>query len=92
MMMQRFLEVAGAWRNPCLGRCGARVQDSQVLGPGGVGAPPGGTTAPCQELADDRAGEFPRFRSKARPGAETRTPRRRAGRRPHVSRQRARAS
>jgi hypothetical protein len=48
---------------------------------GGVGAPPGGTTAPRQELADDRE----KVPAKARPGAETRTPRwsaeRRAGQR-----------
>src|SRR5215216_2565320 len=53
-MMQDFLEVAGARRNPVLGRCGARVHGSQTMRPGGVGAPPGGTMAPCQELADGR--------------------------------------
>ena len=78
-MIRNFLEVAGARRNPVLGRCGARAQGSQSLRPGGVGAPPGGTTAPCQELADGRrAWRKPPLWSKARPGAETRTPRRRA--------------
>ena len=43
---------------PGLGRCGARGRGSQATLPGGVGAPPGGTTAPCQELAD--AGAAPR--------------------------------
>ena len=85
--MLNFLEVAGTRRNPVLGRCGARVHGSQSMRPGGVGAPPGGTMAPCQELADGRsARRKPPLRQKARPGAETRTPRRRAGRRPHVSR------
>ena len=80
-MMQDFLDVAGARRNPVLGRCGARVQGlRKTLRPGGVGAPPGGTMAPCQELADGRgAGRKPPLRQKARPGAETRTPRWRAG-------------
>jgi hypothetical protein len=54
---------------------------------GGVGAPPGGTMVPCQELADGRGlGRKPnRLRSKARPGAGRKTPRwsaeRRAGQR-----------
>ena len=56
-MMQSFLEVAGARRNPVLGRCGARAHGSQSMRPGGVGAPPGGTMAPCQELADGRSFE-----------------------------------
>jgi len=91
-MMQDFLEVAGVRGNPGLGRCGARVHGSQSMRPGGVGAPPGGTMAPRQELADGRsARRKPPLRQKARPGAETRTPRWRAGWRPHVSRQRARA-
>ena len=34
--------------------CGARGSISQDRHPGGAGAPPGSTTRPCQELADDR--------------------------------------
>ena len=34
--------------------CGARGSISQDWHPGGAGAPPGSTTRPCQELADDR--------------------------------------
>ncbi len=80
--LRNFLEVAGARRNPVLGRCGARVRGSQAMLPGSVGAPLGGTMAPCQELADDRkAWRKLRLRSKARPDAEQ-TPRWRAGRRP----------
>ena len=83
-MMQDFLGVAGVRGNPGLGRCGARVHGPQSMRPGGVGAPPGGTMAPCQELADGRgAGPKARWlRQKARPGAETRTPRWRAGKAP----------
>jgi hypothetical protein len=82
MLMQHFLEVAGVRGKPGLGRCGAYVHGSQAMRLGGVGAPPGGTTAPCQELADGRgAWQNLPLRSKARPGAETRTPRRRAARR-----------
>ena len=83
-MMQDLLAVAGARRNPVLGRCGARVHGPQSMRPGGVGAPPGGTMAPCQELADGRSfGRKPKhLRQKARPGAETRTPRWRAGQAP----------
>ena len=78
--MLNFLEVAGTRRNPVLGRCGARVHGPQTMRPGGVGAPPGGTMASCQELADGRsARRKPPLRQKARPGAETRTPRWRAG-------------
>src|SRR5215216_5349050 len=70
--------------NPVLGRCGARVHGSQTMRPGGVGAPPGGTMAPCQELADGCRvlAKALTLRQKARPGAETRTPRWRAGQAP----------
>src|SRR3982750_2414144 len=44
---------------------------------GCVGAPPGDTTVPCQELADGSAIASP----KARPGAAVKTPRWSAGRR-----------
>ena len=33
-------------------RAGARGRGQQATHPGGAGAPPGGTTAPCEELAD----------------------------------------
>src|SRR5437667_2674802 len=39
---------------PGLGRCGARGRASQARTRAASGAPPGGTTAPCQELADGR--------------------------------------
>ena len=48
--------------------------------PGGVGAPPGGTTASCQELADDRWAHFAPP-AKARPDAGRRTPQQSAERR-----------
>ena len=48
--------------------------------PGGVGAPPGDTTIPCQELADDRRARFAPS-VKARPGAGVRTPQQSAERR-----------
>ena len=48
--------------------------------PGGVGAPPGGTTASCQELADDRWARFAPS-TKARPDAGRRTPQQSAERR-----------
>ncbi len=48
---------------------------------GGAGAPPGGTKAPCQELADDELLPVERIMGKARPGAGVRTPRWRAERR-----------
>ena len=47
---------------------------------GGVGAPPGGTTASCQELADDRWAHFAPP-AKARPDAGRRTPQQSAERR-----------
>ena len=47
---------------------------------GGVGAPPGGTTASCQELADDRWARFAPP-TKARPDAVRRTPQQSAERR-----------
>ena len=47
---------------------------------GCVGAPPGDTTVPCQELADG-GGHTWRRRPKARPGAAVKTPRWSAGRR-----------
>ena len=57
--------------------CGARGRGSHSPHPGGVGAPPGGTTVPCQELADDRR----ECAAKARPDAGRRTPQQSAERR-----------
>jgi len=72
--------AAGARRNPGLRpvrRPRARLAASL---PGGVGAPPGGTTASCQELADDRWARFAPS-TKARPDAGMRTPQQSAERR-----------
>src|SRR5690349_8337799 len=51
-----------------------------ILHSGGVGAPPGDTTIPCQELADDRWAHFAPS-PKARPDAVRKTPQQGAERR-----------
>ena len=70
-------------RQPAPGNSGPRAGAAPALParnrhPGGVGAPPGGTTAPCQELADRR--RIMRA-AKARPDAGRRTPQQSAERR-----------
>ena len=58
--------VAGTGEIPVLGRCGARGFCLASRLPGGAGAPPGGTTAPSQELAHVR--DAPRHKREAGPG------------------------
>ena len=54
------------WVIPGACRCGALRAGMQSRHSGGAGAPPGDTTVPCQELADD-----PRVYSKREPVAST---------------------
>ena len=66
-------------RQPALGNSGPRAGAAPAgvlthsTHSGGVGAPPGDTMVPCQELADDRWARFAPS-TKARPAAVVRTP------------------
>ena len=62
--------------------CGARATRLAPSYPGGVGAPPGDTTVPCQELADDRWARCAIDESAARRRKENAAAERRKARRP----------
>jgi len=74
-------------RQPAPGNSGPRAGAAPALParnryPGGVGAPPGDTTVPCQELADDRWARCAIDESAARRRKENAAAERRKARRP----------